>query len=302
MVKQQSVSQMKARLSELRKTNQRQSELVLELAEAIQSGQGARSLAAAFSDEAERWDVLEQVARAAMDCGRARPTRGEEESLAATLVKQLAARFPESNRVKLLQGELFEAQGDWAGATQLYDELLTETPNHAAATKRKAVIFKSRGDIPKAISVLAAYVQQAMADYEAWVELSELYLSRGDFQRAAFCFEELILSNPLSPVYHIRYAETLYTMGSLENLQLARKHYANACKIQPDDARSLLGLYMTCSALNSEKFIKQRTPINEELEAFAVSRLKQLYSKQASAPQLECLNETFSKMALTTSS
>jgi len=44
-------------------------------------------------------------------------------------------------------------------------------------------------------------------DWEAWLELSELYLSLLDYEKAAFCVEELILHNPNNHLYHQRYAE-----------------------------------------------------------------------------------------------
>ena len=46
-----------------------------------------------------------------------------------------------------------------------------------------------------------------MSDYEAWLELSDLYLQEQDYGRAAFCLEELLLSNPHNHLYHQRYAE-----------------------------------------------------------------------------------------------
>ena len=36
------------------------------------------------------------------------------------------------------------------------------------------------------------------------------------YRRACFCMEELILINPMSYIYHIRYAEILLTMGGVE--------------------------------------------------------------------------------------
>ena len=44
-------------------------------------------------------------------------------------------------------------------------------------------------------------------DFEGWMELCELYLSQCDYEKAAFCVEELILSNPNNHLFHQRYAE-----------------------------------------------------------------------------------------------
>ena len=44
-------------------------------------------------------------------------------------------------------------------------------------------------------------------DYEGWLELCDLYLSQCDYEKAAFCAEELIVNNPNNHLYHQRYAE-----------------------------------------------------------------------------------------------
>lgn len=46
-----------------------------------------------------------------------------------------------------------------------------------------------------------------MADVEAWGELGDLYLAQGDYKRAAFCVEEVILANPHNHLLHERLAE-----------------------------------------------------------------------------------------------
>lgn len=51
-----------------------------------------------------------------------------------------------------------------------------------------------------------------MSDQEAWHELCNLYMADGEFAKAAFCMEELLLHNPHSHLYHQRLAEIRYTM------------------------------------------------------------------------------------------
>jgi ER membrane protein complex subunit 2 len=54
-----------------------------------------------------------------------------------------------------------------------------------------------------------------MADQEAWLELADLYISQQEWNKAAFCLEELILHNPNNHLYLQRYAEIKYTQVSL---------------------------------------------------------------------------------------
>lgn len=58
-----------------------------------------------------------------------------------------------------------------------------------------------------------------MSDQEAWHELCNLYMAEGEFAKAAFCMEELLLHNPHSHLYHQRLAEIRYTMVCQDYLQ-----------------------------------------------------------------------------------
>lgn len=55
-----------------------------------------------------------------------------------------------------------------------------------------------------------------MSDQEAWHELCNLYLNEGEYAKAAFCMEELILHNPHSHLYHQRLGEIRYTMVGIK--------------------------------------------------------------------------------------
>ncbi len=91
------------------------------------------------------------------------------------------------------------------------------------------------------------YLTVWMADTEAWLELADLRLSLGQYSQAAFCYEELVLANPLSHVHFLRYAEILYTMGGLENFKLARKYFAHSLELNDvNNTRALWGLCAVC--------------------------------------------------------
>lgn len=83
-----------------------------------------------------------------------------------------------------------------------------------------------------------------MADFEAWQELSELYITEQDFNKAAFCVEELILHNPHNHLLHQRYADIKYTQGGSENWEIARSYYCQALKLNPNNLRALYGVYL----------------------------------------------------------
>ena len=52
-----------------------------------------------------------------------------------------------------------------------------------------------------------------MADFDGWMELCDLYLLVQDYEKAAFCMEELLMSNPHNHLFHQRYAEVRHLNG-----------------------------------------------------------------------------------------
>ena len=55
--------------------------------------------------------------------------------------------------------------------------------------------------------------------------------------------QELVLFSPTNFVYHCKLAEIYYSMGGLDNLRLARKHYAQSLEVHGEEnLRALYGL------------------------------------------------------------
>ena len=46
-----------------------------------------------------------------------------------------------------------------------------------------------------------------MTDFDAWLELCDLYLQQQDYKKAEFCMEELIMSNPNNHLFYQKFAE-----------------------------------------------------------------------------------------------
>ena len=99
--------------------------------------------------------------------------------------------------------------------------------------KRLISLYKNNDLINDAISMLNKYLEINQVDDEAWLELCDIYLSRQNFSKAQYCFEELIATNPLNFQHNIRYAEILYSNGlatsnSISLFELSRKYFSHA--------------------------------------------------------------------------
>ena len=225
-------------LREWRETNTRKSEEVVELGERL-----LRKYSSKLKDEL--WLVCEQVHIAALDIGRY--------EVAEMCLDKLFSNFPDSSRVKKLHGMMYEAQGDYDKAKDIYDELENEDPTNAAIKKRKIAILKHKNR-EQAVKHLTIYLQTFAADQDAWMELADLYIEQMEYSKAAFCLEELILSNAFNHIYHQRYAEIKYTQGGEENIKLARQYFAQAVKLSSNsNVRALYGLMLSSTKLCKSK-------------------------------------------------
>lgn len=89
-------------------------------------------------------------------------------------------------------------------------------------------------------------LRRFMSDQEAWHELCNCYLAEGDYAKAVFCMEEVLLHNPHSHLVHQRLGEIRYTMGGLDNVELAKTYYLQAYKLNAKNLRVLYGLFLVC--------------------------------------------------------
>lgn len=261
----------------VRKLKVRRSEKVLKHGLSILNDLKQRS--SLGSDE---WTLYEQVAVAAMDC--------QCLDVAKDCTKVLQKRFPESKRVGRLEAMLLEAKGSWELAEKAYTSLLEDNPLDQAIHKRRVAMAKAQGNISVAIDWLNKYLETFMADHEAWRELAEIYVSLQMYKQAAFCYEELILTQPTVPLFHLAYADVLYTLGGLENLQTAKKYYSSTIDLTGGkNTRALFGICLCTSAITQlTKGKSKEDKEGSQLQSLAAKVLEKDYKQRApdKLPQL----------------
>ncbi|WVY93374.1 hypothetical protein V8G54_032462 [Vigna mungo] len=156
--------------------------------------------------------------------------------------------------------------------------------------KRRVAMAKAQGNISVAIDWLNKYLETFMADHDAWRELAEIYVSLQMYKQAAFCYEELILSQPTVPLYHLAYADVLYTLGGLENLQTAKKYYASTIDLTGGkNTRALFGICLCASAITQlTKGKSKEEKEGSQLQSLAAKVLEKDYKQRApdKLPQL----------------
>ncbi|KAI4457546.1 tetratricopeptide repeat protein [Holotrichia oblita] len=221
----------------------------------------------------EKQLVVEQVCIAALDCHRL--------DIAEFCIRYLNKEFPYSLRVEKYKAMILEAQERYEEALDILENIINADKTNSAARKRIVAIFKAQGRNVEAIKQLTEYLKTYMTDNEAWQELSELYIAEQDFQKAAFCVEELILHSPHNHLLHQRYADIRYTQGGTENMELARAYYCQALKLNPNNMRALYGLYLATSNIaTSSKYPSQKKKEATNLSEWALTEIKQRYKEK----------------------
>jgi tetratricopeptide (TPR) repeat protein len=178
---------------------------------------------------------------------------------------------------------LQEAQGEYDGAKKVYAEIIEVNSANSLVLKRQCAMLRAQGKIPEAIQALNKFIKSFQADASAvglfwrasnvpeglqlvphnvsvplqWHELADLYLSVGQYKYAAFCYEDLLLSDPMSYLLHCRLAEILYTIGGSENYLAARKYFSQSLHLKKNNPRALFGLEMV-NALKIDHFLHSR--------------------------------------------
>ncbi|GFR47411.1 hypothetical protein Agub_g9128 [Astrephomene gubernaculifera] len=225
--------------------------------------------------EEELWTVHEQVAVAALD--------SHALQFAASAIRAINRRFPDSNRARRLQGMYFEAAGDYGRAEEIYRDILALEPANEAALKRLVALERSRGNLHAAVEALRKYLDVFANDKEGWEELAELYLEALNYRQAAFCYEELLMHAPGNSSYYIRYADILYTLGGAANCKTARSYYAKAVELTAGGSlRALFGI-LACSAHITDKVALQdaRSRAQIELPEVTTKALLRIYKQHA---------------------
>ncbi|ETL45326.1 hypothetical protein F441_04707 [Phytophthora nicotianae CJ01A1] len=226
----------------------------------------------------ELWGVYEQTFVAALDL--------HDDELAETCLKALQTKFPGSSRVARLEGMQLEQRGEFAKALVLYAELLEANPANALVLKRKIAVLKAQKKTAEVVTALNEFLKSFGTDQAAWTELGETYLSMGAYRYAAFCYEELVLLNPMDAISHSRLADIYSTIGGLDNLLTARKHYAHSIELnKKQNLRAYFSLVTCTKAIAAQRGYRADQDddgINERLQKFALDHIQDFYTAHSS--------------------
>lgn len=268
------------RLEEFRITNERASNEILGLGHfLLDDGRYHSSL------KDEIWVIYEQVFIAALDCN--------EIDYAKSLLLKIGVKFPNSLRFRRLAGMSLEAQGEFQQALEIYSKILEEDESHLSTLKRKIAVLKGQGLYTETIIELNKFLDISPLDKESWIELSNLYLNESLIEQAAHCLEELILIEPNNHIYHLKYAEIIYTIG---NIELSLKEFCRVVELCPNHIRGFYGINLCTSRLLAKD--SKEKELYKDLNALSAKQLLEGYSKKTASDTSKRLLEKYLKKAI----
>lgn len=111
-------------------------------------------------------------------------------------------------------------------------------------------------------------------DLEVWEELTDIYLSIQQFAKAAFCYEEVLLSTPENFWVVLKYGEIVYSAGGMEKMLLARKYFIQAFVLNQKCLRALWALFQCTSAINNAKPDPMNSKVRDKTAGYLIEEYK----------------------------
>ncbi|KAF2016068.1 hypothetical protein BU24DRAFT_422396 [Aaosphaeria arxii CBS 175.79] len=195
--------------------------------------------------------------------------RTGDDASARQILDRLTSRFGASNeRIITLRGIYDESQAkdakDLEKVFQDYENILREDSTNFGIRKRRVAVLKALGKTDQAITALTVLLESSPTDAEAWAELADLYAQVGEWSKAIFSLEEVLLIVPNAWSAHAQVATYHYlsTKSSsasstpspattLQSLTLALKHFARSIELNESYLRGYYGLKLVSKQLIS---------------------------------------------------
>jgi len=217
-----------------------------------------------------QWRLRERLYIAALDCERFREA-----------VKQMTAlteKFPDSTRVKALQGLYREACSKFKEAMIKYKSILDEDPSNKMASVRMICCALAMNKPTQAIKQLGTHLTLHQNDTDSWKTMAKLYMQLSQYDLAKFCLEEVMLHTTSDWRAHLLYADVLYTLGEYAN---AKKYYSQCLVLSPQNLRAMVGLDKCFSQINSEDLSQVDKDLQKKCQEKMITRISKANTKMA---------------------
>lgn len=181
----------------------------------------------------------------------------------------------QSQKVMILRLMYYEACGDMSTAV----DALGDSPDELRASRRLATFSKNKQDgsenLPEYIKNLNYYLNLQPSDSTAWAELGDQYHAVGHYDKAAFCFKEVLLQQPHAYNIFYKVGLNLYyqflqgysdkldkkdkILAGLDLLEHARDVFLRSVEISETYVKGWIGVYVVSQSPFLEKLSSNKT-------------------------------------------
>ncbi len=185
--------------------------------------------------DSQRLTILEQITVAAL--------HDKQIPVAESTLTEICSKTGKTSlRYRKLLALCLECQEGYEQALEIYDAMIKDNEANIYALKRKYCILRAQLNDAEARKTLNDYLEKNASDAAGWIEMAKTCLENGDYNGAAFCYEEVVLFSPTSVPVHCTLGELYVTIGGKDNYALARKHFAQCLELDKGCIRAMYGL------------------------------------------------------------
>lgn len=154
------------------------------------------------------------------------------------------------------------------------NELLNKNLNDRDTKKLNLAFKKTKLNSKEYVEALNSYLEENWDDADCWLELADVYEKKLNFEKAIYCFEEMLLLDPTEFSLYQKLAELNFTIGKLDNLKVAKKYFCLLLNINSMALRTLWGLLHTCKQLVK---LEKGNHDNEKIISIVEKKLAEIY-------------------------
>ena len=173
------------------------------------------------------------------------------------ILKELIKQFGQERNLIKMEIENYEINPKVKDISIGYKKMILSDPNDNESIKKYIMYLKKEVDLNNKQSIndyidyWNLYLEAFMNDPDAYNELSNVYLMVNEYDKAAFCLEELLLHNPNDYKILNKIGDIYTSKNNPEDARTAIKFYARSIVINPTP-KAFFGI-QNCSTIISKK-------------------------------------------------
>jgi hypothetical protein len=200
--------------------------------------------------------------------------------LARRIFFEIASQFGREPKIQRLEAMLKEAEGkDVKLPANIYTNLFQYNQDDRQSLKKYLMLFKvinKFDNMKEYIDNWNEYLKVYMDDYDAWYELSDVYILTNNHAKAVYCLEEILLHQPNNYKIYIKIGDIQSGLNHSEAAGSAIKYYSKSILIKPTP-RAFWGIIYSLNILARAN--KTLDPKMKNLLKIAKIQLENFYSK-----------------------